>query len=73
VSEGLWIPAAAGVLAAIAVALGIFFWWKGRPFTEGDVFRASRWSSGNLPPNLAFDPLFDALRADARYAKLAAE
>jgi hypothetical protein len=44
--EALWIPAA-GVLAAIAVALGMFFWWKGRPFTEGDVFRASRWSSGN--------------------------
>jgi serine/threonine-protein kinase len=28
---------------------------------------------GNLPPNLAFDPLFTALRADARYAKLAAD
>ena len=45
-AEGLWIPAA-GVLAAVAVALGFFFWWKGRPFAEGDVFRASRWSSGN--------------------------
>ena len=29
--------------------------------------------TGNLPPNLAFDPLFAALRADARYAKLAAD
>lgn len=29
-------------------------------------------ASGNLPPNLAFDPLFDALRADARYAPLIA-
>ena len=45
-AEGLWIPAA-GVLAAVAVALGFFFWWKGQPFAEGDVFRASRWSSGN--------------------------
>ncbi len=45
-ADGLWIPAA-GVLAAIAVALVLFFWWKGRPFAEGDVFRASRWSRGN--------------------------
>jgi len=30
-------------------------------------------ASGNLPPNLAFDPLFTALRADARYAKLVAD
>ena len=43
---GLWIPAA-GVLAAIVVALVMFFHWKGRPFAEGDVFRASRWSRGN--------------------------
>jgi TolB-like protein/Tfp pilus assembly protein PilF len=27
-------------------------------------------ASGNLPPNLAFDPLFEALRADPRYAPL---
>jgi hypothetical protein len=46
VAEGLWIPAA-GVLAAIVVALAMFFRWKGRPFAEGDVFRASRWSRGN--------------------------
>jgi hypothetical protein len=46
VTEGLWIPAA-GVLAAIVVALVMFFRWKGRPFAEGDVFRASRWSRGN--------------------------
>lgn len=45
-AEGLWIPAA-GVLAAIVVALVMFFRWKGRPFAEGDVFRASRWSRGN--------------------------
>jgi len=46
VADGLWIPAA-GVLAAIIVALGLLFWWKGRPFAEGDLFRASRWSRGN--------------------------
>ena len=37
---------------AIAVALVLlpvlFFWWKGRPFAQGDVFRASRLSRGNL-------------------------
>jgi len=46
VADGLWILAA-GVLAAIAVALVLFFWWKGQPFAEGDVFRASRLSRGN--------------------------
>lgn len=37
----------AGVFAAAAVALVLFFWWKGRPFAGGDVFRASRLSRGN--------------------------
>lgn len=32
--------------AALAVAVW-FFWQKGRPFTQGDVFRASRLSAGN--------------------------
>ena len=45
-ADGLWIPAA-GVLAAIIVALALFFWWKGQPFAAGDVFRASRLSRGN--------------------------
>jgi hypothetical protein len=40
------------IAVAIAVALVLlplmFFSWKGRPFAEGDVFRASRLSRGNL-------------------------
>lgn len=37
----------AGMLAAVVVALVLFFWFKGRPFADGEVFRASRWSGGN--------------------------
>ncbi|MDO8679240.1 MAG: hypothetical protein Q7R30_11855 [Acidobacteriota bacterium] len=44
--DRLWVPAA-GVLAAIAVAVVLLLWWKGQPFAEGDVFRASRLSRGN--------------------------
>lgn len=44
--DRLWIPAA-GVLAAIAVAIVLLLWWKGQPFAEGDLFRASRFSRGN--------------------------
>jgi len=46
VDEGIWIPLG-GVLAATVVAGVLFFWWKGQPFAEGAVFRASRLSSGN--------------------------
>ena len=45
-ADDLWIPVA-GVSAAIAVALVLLFWSKGRPFADGEVFRASRWSRGN--------------------------
>ena len=45
-ADGLWIPAA-GVLAALVVAVTLLFWWKGQPFAVGHVFRASRWSRGN--------------------------
>jgi hypothetical protein len=56
VTEELVIPAAI-VLALVLVPL-LFFWWKGRPFAEGDVFRASRWSRGNLlmPTQIAITP-----------------
>ena len=44
--DGVWVPAAL-VIAAIGVALACYFWWKGQPFADGDVFRASRLSRGN--------------------------
>ena len=44
--DDVWIPAA-GVLAALVVTFLLFARWKGRPFANGDVFRASRWSRGN--------------------------
>jgi hypothetical protein len=41
----------AAIIAAIVglflFALLIIVWRKGRPFASGDVFRASRWSTGN--------------------------
>jgi hypothetical protein len=38
----------AGVAVAGVVLVTILFaWWKGRPFAPGEVFRASRLSSGN--------------------------
>ncbi len=40
----LWTAAA---LAGIVCILLFIVWRKGRPFAQGDVFRASRWSSGN--------------------------
>lgn len=46
VNQDVWIPLA-GILAAVVVALVLFLWWKGQPFADGDVFRASRLSSGN--------------------------
>ena len=39
-------PVAAGLAATILLAF-LLIWWKGRPFADGDVFRASRFSRGN--------------------------
>src|SRR6185437_17051767 len=39
-----WVAAAA---VAILVVILLWIWRKGRPFAPGDVFRASRFSSGN--------------------------
>jgi hypothetical protein len=43
--DWLWWGLAAAV--AILVLVGLWVWRKGRPFAGGDVFRASRISSGN--------------------------
>lgn len=46
-TDAVWLPVA-GVAAGVIVVSVLFFWWKGRPFAKGDVFRASRLSHGNL-------------------------
>jgi len=45
------------VVAVLLVALGVL-WLKGRPFAEGEVFRASRLSAGNrlLPTQVKVSP-----------------
>ena len=50
---------AALVLAAIAVALALLFWFKGRTLAGPHVFRASRFSRGNLffPTQVAVTPV----------------
>jgi hypothetical protein len=45
-NSGLWIVAL--VIGAIAVALVLLFWLKGRRMAGAHVFRASRLSRGNL-------------------------
>ena len=42
-----WLSWIAFTAIAIVVLIAIWIWQKGRPFAEGDVFRASRWSRGN--------------------------
>ncbi len=43
----VWLLWAAAGAAALVLLLGVWVWRKGRPFADGDVFRASRLSSGN--------------------------
>ena len=45
--ESAWIGWALVALVVLAALLGIWILRKGRPFAQGDVFRASRISSGN--------------------------
>lgn len=55
--DALWL--AGGVLAAIAGLLVLFFWVKGRRMAGDHVFRASRFSRGNLwfPTQVSVTPL----------------
>ena len=46
-SEQTWLWAVLVVAAVIVAVIGWIVWRKGRPFAPGDVFRASRLSSGN--------------------------
>ena len=46
-SEQTWLYGVLVVAAAIVAVIGLIVWRKGRPFAQGDVFRASRLSSGN--------------------------
>jgi hypothetical protein len=45
--DAVWLWWIAGAAAAIVAILALWVWRKGRPFAAGDVFGASRLSSGN--------------------------
>jgi hypothetical protein len=49
---------ALGAVAVVLVLWAIVVWFKGRPFAQGAVFRASRLSSGNrlLPTQVLITP-----------------
>ena len=51
----LWV---AGGIAVLCVVVLLIVWKKGRPFATGDVFRASRLSSGNrlFPTQVLISP-----------------
>jgi hypothetical protein len=56
--EYSWLWAAAAVVLAIGGIVLAIVWRKGRPFASGDVFRASRLSSGNhlFPTQVLISP-----------------
>jgi hypothetical protein len=56
--EYAWLWWTVAAAAAVVVVLGLIVWQKGRPFTSGDVFRASRISRGNrlFPTQVAISP-----------------
>jgi hypothetical protein len=45
--EPAWLWWTLAIVAALVLLALLLVWLKGRPFASGDVFRASRWSSGN--------------------------
>lgn len=46
-SESDWLWWALALPVAVAALLLVWVWLKGRPFAQGDLFRASRISAGN--------------------------
>jgi hypothetical protein len=57
-SETTWLWLSLGGASALVAILLIWVWAKGRPFAPGDVFRASRFSSGNrlFPTQVSISP-----------------
>jgi hypothetical protein len=57
-SESDWLWWTLAAVVAVAAILILWIWRKGRPFARGDVFRASRLSSGNrlFPTQLLITP-----------------
>jgi len=47
VAQNQTVEAVLGAIVAVVILIAIWVWRKGRPFAPGEVFRASRWSSGN--------------------------
>jgi hypothetical protein len=45
--EATWLWWTLGGAALLLVLVGLWVWQKGRPFAAGEVFRASRLSTGN--------------------------
>jgi hypothetical protein len=56
VTDGVWLGVAG--VAAVVILFVWIVWRKGRPFAPGDVFRASRLSSGNrlFPTQVLISP-----------------
>jgi hypothetical protein len=46
-TDSTWLQYAFIAAIAIVAMVVVWVWRKGRPFAEGDVFHASRWSAGN--------------------------
>jgi len=42
----VWLVWSLGALAVLLLVVGVWMWRKGRPFAPGEVFLASRLSSG---------------------------
>ena len=57
-NDGVWLWWAAAAAAGVVALLGWVVWQKGRPFAPGEVFRASRLSSGNhlFPTQVLISP-----------------